>query len=70
MLERTFRDLQRKLHPDVVAQRPDSERRYGSAQSMAINAAYDTLRDPLQRALYLVRLTDVFISCSDSEIAL
>lgn len=53
-LEKTFRNLQRVLHPDIVSRRQGKESAFGVDQSTNLNTAYETLRSTLSRALYLV----------------
>lgn len=55
-LERAYVDLQRRLHPDRFATRPERERRLSAEQSVAINEAYAVLKAPLARARYLLGL--------------
>lgn len=55
-LEKRFRDLSRRLHPDRFARAPARERRFSLEQSTRLNEAYKTLRDPVRRAEYVLRL--------------
>jgi molecular chaperone HscB len=55
-LERSYLDLQRRLHPDRFATRPERERRYSAEQSVAVNEAYAVLKAPLGRARYMLAL--------------
>ncbi|KAJ1835600.1 molecular chaperone [Coemansia sp. RSA 2706] len=55
-LRRSFLRLQQAVHPDSFSQRAAAERQLADAQSAWINEAYATLRDPLARAHYLLRL--------------
>ena len=55
-LESRFHDLQSKVHPDKHAHLGDSEKRRAMEQATEANAAYQTLRHSLPRALYLLRL--------------
>ena len=50
---------QRLLHPDRFATRPARERALSQSHSVALNEAYETLREPLARATYLLRLRGV-----------
>ncbi|KAJ2846663.1 molecular chaperone [Coemansia brasiliensis] len=56
-LRRKFLRLQQAVHPDSFSQREDTERQLAEAQSAWINHAYATLKDPLQRAHYLLELS-------------
>ncbi|TPX38137.1 hypothetical protein SmJEL517_g00379 [Synchytrium microbalum] len=62
----TFIKLQRKVHPDGVVGRSDTERSFADAQSSQLNKAYEVLRDPLTRALYMLNLHGIQISESES----
>jgi molecular chaperone HscB len=60
-LEQEYFSLQRQLHPDRFATRTARERALSQQQATALNEAYETLKDPLRRADYLIHLrgTDV-----------
>src|SRR5947209_2347425 len=55
-LERRYYELSRRFHPDFFQSAPTRERLASLENSALINKAYHTLRDPLARAEYLVRL--------------
>lgn len=58
-LEREFYELSRKLHPDIYAQAEGREQQWSLEQSSLLNDAYRTLKDPLKRTAYLLRLEGV-----------
>jgi molecular chaperone HscB len=58
-LEKSFYALSRKLHPDRFASRPPAEQAAALAQSSNLNDAYRTLRDPIARTEYLLKLEGV-----------
>jgi molecular chaperone HscB len=59
-LERDFYALSRKLHPDLYAQSSEAEQRQCSLEkSSQLNDAYRTLKDPIARTEYLLRLQGV-----------
>ena len=58
-LEREFYLLSRRLHPDIYAQAPGREQAWSLEQSSLLNDAYRTLRDPIRRTAYLLRLEGV-----------
>ncbi|KAM3324569.1 iron-sulfur cluster co-chaperone protein HscB isoform X1 [Capsicum chacoense] len=60
-LERTYKDWQRKLHPDLVHTKSQKEREYAAEQSARVIDAYRTLTDPLSRAIYILKLEDVHV---------
>jgi molecular chaperone HscB len=55
-LKRSFLNYQQRVHPDTYTQRADMEKKLAETQSSWINHAYRTLRDPLSRAEYMLRL--------------
>jgi molecular chaperone HscB len=55
-LDRAYFALQRLLHPDRFARASARERAISQSQAVALNEAYETLRLPLPRAEYLLRL--------------
>jgi molecular chaperone HscB len=58
-LEKEFYALSRKLHPDVFGQAGDQERVWCLEQSSRLNDAYRTLKDPIKRTEYLLKLEGV-----------
>jgi len=57
-LQRRFYALAREHHPDFHQAAPAEERARIEATSALVNAAYRTLRDPIARVEYLVRLEE------------
>ena len=58
-LEKQFYVLSRKLHPDRFASKPLAEQEAALAQSSLLNDAYRTLKDPILRTQYLLKLEGV-----------
>jgi molecular chaperone HscB len=58
-LEKEFYILSRRLHPDMSAQADAQERAWSLEQSSLLNDAYRTLKDPIKRTEYLLRLEGV-----------
>jgi molecular chaperone HscB len=58
-LEKQFYVLSRRLHPDRFAARPVAEQEAALAQSSLLNDAYRTLKDPIARTEYLLKLEGV-----------
>jgi len=58
-LEKEFYALSRRLHPDVFAKADSQEREWSLEQSSMLNDAYRTLKDPIKRTEYLLRLEGV-----------
>jgi molecular chaperone HscB len=59
LLEREFYELSRKLHPDLSARADKREQEWSLEQSSLLNDAYRTLKDPIKRTEYLLRLEGV-----------
>lgn len=58
-LEKDFYELSRKLHPDLSARASMKEQEWSLEQSSMLNDAYRTLRDPIKRTQYLLRLEGI-----------
>jgi len=54
-----YRDLQRQFHPDNVASEAESVKLAAMQQSVEINSAYNTLKQPLARAEYILVLQGI-----------
>ncbi len=59
VLEREVYALSRHLHPDINATRTPEEQEWSLQQSSSLNDAYRTLKDPISRTEYLLRLQGV-----------
>lgn len=55
-LETKFYELSRAFHPDFYQNKSDEEQIISLGNSAMLNTAYRTLRDPIQRAEYLLDL--------------
>jgi molecular chaperone HscB len=58
-LDRQYRLLQSEVHPDRFAASADSERRLSLQYATQANEAYQTLKNPLTRARYLLQLKGI-----------
>jgi molecular chaperone HscB len=58
-LEKSFYALSRRLHPDRFAAKPAAEQAAALAESSALNDAYRTLKDPIARTEYLLKLEGI-----------
>ncbi len=58
-LEARYHELQREVHPDRFAAAPDAERRVSMQLATRVNEAYQTLKSPLKRAVYMLQLRGV-----------
>lgn len=55
-LEAKFYELSRAFHPDFYQSKSETEQTISLGNSATLNSAYRTLRDPIQRAEYLLDL--------------
>lgn len=55
-LEQTYRRLQNELHPDRFIRHSDAEKRLALQAAVRVNEAWQTLKNPVSRARYLLQL--------------
>lgn len=55
-LDRCYREIQNRVHPDKHAHQGDADRRVAMQWATKANEGYQTLKNPLRRAEYLLRL--------------
>src|SRR5687767_15645461 len=58
-LERSYREIQSRVHPDRFAHAGDAERRASMQWTTRVNEAYRILQDPVQRAKHLLELQGI-----------
>jgi len=58
-LDAAYRKLQSEVHPDRFAGASDADKRLALQASARVNEAYRVLRDPVQRAQYVLSLNGV-----------
>ncbi|AAZ97120.1 Co-chaperone Hsc20 [Thiobacillus denitrificans ATCC 25259] len=58
-LDAAYRELQNTVHPDRFAAQPEAEQRVAMQWATQVNEAYRTLRDPVSRGVYLLRLQGI-----------
>ena len=58
-VEQSYRDIQAQVHPDKFSNASDAERRLSMQWSTQVNEAYQTLKQPISRARYLLKLFGV-----------
>jgi molecular chaperone HscB len=56
LLGENYRGMQVEMHPDRFVNAPEEEKMRSVQRSSALNQAYDTLKDPLKRAGYMLEL--------------
>ncbi|MGA3348346.1 MAG: Fe-S protein assembly co-chaperone HscB [Candidatus Sulfotelmatobacter sp.] len=59
VLDKDFYELSRKLHPDLNARAGSQEQEWSLQQSSLLNDAHRTLKDPIKRTEYLLKLEGV-----------
>ncbi len=64
-LDRRYFALQRQLHPDRFVTKSAHERALSQSQATSLNEAYRTLKDPLERAAYMLRRMGMDIDPGD-----
>ena len=62
VLEKAYRDIQSRVHPDRFAHAGDAERRASLQWTTRVNEAYRTLKDPVQRGKHLLELHGVDVA--------
>jgi len=55
-LEAKYYELSRSFHPDFFQNKTETEKQISLGNSALLNTAYRTLKDPIQRAEYLLKL--------------
>lgn len=58
-LERAYHEVQNQVHPDKFSIASDAEKRVAMQWATRANEAYQTLKNPLQRATYLCELNGI-----------
>ena len=58
-LDEAYRALQGEVHPDRHAGGSDTDRRLALQSSTRVNEAYQALKDPIERARYLLELRGI-----------
>lgn len=66
-LERSFYRLNRKLHPDLYAQATPQEQQWSLDQTSLLNDAYRTLKNPIARTEYLLKLEGIVLEAGKSD---
>ena len=62
LLDRAYREIQSKIHPDRFAHAGEAERRASMQWTTQVNEAYRTLKSPVRRAKYLLELNGVDVA--------
>lgn len=69
-LDSAYRELQNKVHPDRFAAKSETEQRVAMQWATKVNEAYQTLKQPITRGVYLLQLQGIdAMSAQDTSIA-
>ncbi len=68
LLAAQYRRLQQETHPDRFAAASDRERLQAVQQASRVNDAYDTLKSPLKRGIYLLGLRDIAVEMENNTL--
>lgn len=58
-VDASYRDIQGQVHPDRFAHSSDAERRVSMQWATRVNEAYQTIKSPLKRAIYLLEMRGI-----------
>lgn len=59
LVQQRYRELQKAVHPDKFVNASDQEKRISMQQTSWVNEAFNTLKQPVDRAIYLLKLKGV-----------
>jgi molecular chaperone HscB len=62
ILEKAYREIQARVHPDRFAHAGDAERRASLQWTTRVNEAYRTLKNPVQRGRHLLELRGIDVA--------
>lgn len=62
LIRRRYMDIQKAVHPDKFVNASAQEKRISMQQTSRINEALNTLKQPVDRALYLLKLKGIDIN--------
>ena len=67
-LQRRYYELHRRLHPDLFQTGPQSARQASLRNTAAVNRAYRSLRDPVDRGLYWLTLQGESLGANNNRV--
>jgi molecular chaperone HscB len=68
LLQQNYFKAQHMVHPDRYHQATSQEKDFAQQQSEAINAAYQYLKDPVQRAEFLLHQAGLLVQAQTPEV--
>ena len=63
-----YRELQKQVHPDRFATASDREKRFSMQWASYLNEGLETLKSPVRRAIYLLKLKGIEIDVHDNRV--
>jgi len=66
ILELAYFSKQRMLHPDLYIRKSDQEKKYSMGHAVDLNEAYETLKSPLKRAEYILKIEGIIVNQDNS----
>jgi len=67
-LMNAYRELQKQVHPDRFATASDREKRFSMQWTSYLNEGLETLKSPVRRAIYLLKLKGIEIDLHDNRV--
>jgi len=69
-LDAAYREIQNAVHPDRFAAKPEAEQRVAMQWATQANEAYQTLKHPVNRGVYLLKLRGIdALDAADTKMA-
>ena len=68
LLQKRYYDLHRRLHPDLFQTEPQAARQASLRNTAAVNRAYRSLRDPVDRGLYWLTLQGESVGADNNRV--
>lgn len=65
-LDRAYREVQNRVHPDKFVGATDAEKRVAMQWATRANEAYQILKNPFQRAAYLCELNNIDVQAESN----
>lgn len=62
LIQQRYRELQKAIHPDNFVNASDQEKRISMQQTSWVNEALNTLKQPVERAIYLLKINNIDIN--------
>jgi molecular chaperone HscB len=67
ILDVAYFSKQRLLHPDLFIKKSEQEKKLSMGHAVDLNDAYETLKSPLKRAEYILKLEGIIVNQDNSQ---